>query len=74
MNDEEDFDEDLINFKLTTKKCEDSEEVEKVCHIIGLCSSKWAGIERLMTYLIINRVETFFLVNKKITSDKGIVF
>lgn len=73
QNNEEDFDEDLINFKLTTKKCEKQEEIDKVCHIIGLSASKWGGIERLMTYLIVNRVETFFLVNKKITSDKGLV-
>lgn len=67
---EDDFNYDLISFKLSTNICNDK-YVDQVCNILGLCSSKWAGVESLCTYLLVNRVENYFATNKKIAMEKG---
>lgn len=67
---DEDFPNDLLNYKLPTKMCDD-EYVDQICKVLGMCSVKWGGVESLCSYLLINKVENFFATNKAEISSRG---
>lgn len=62
--------EDEFNALLSTNcastiKCSEN-YVEAVCKLIGMCGSKWFGVENYLTVLIITEVENYLKINKKI--------
>lgn len=62
--------EDEFNALLSTNcastiKCSD-DNVDSICKLIGLCASKWFGVENYLTVLIISEVENYLKINKRI--------
>lgn len=67
--------EDEFNALLSTNcastiKCSE-EYVESVCKLIGMCGSKWYGIENYLTILITSEVENFIKLDKRFRTDGG---
>lgn len=67
--------EDEFNALLSTNcastiKCEDS-YVESVCNLIGMCASKWSGVENYLIILIVSEIENFFKINKRVKTETG---
>lgn len=54
----------------STMKCDDS-YVDATCEMIGMCASKWSGVENYLTILMISEVENFFKINKRLKTDSG---
>ena len=61
--------EEELNFEFSTKKC-DKKYVDTVCEMFGMCAAKWSGVENLLTILLINEVENYFKINKKMRSEE----
>lgn len=66
--------EDEFNALLSTNcastiKCTEN-YVDAVCKLIGMCGSKWLGIEHYLTVLIISEVENYLKINKRITGKQ----
>lgn len=67
--------EDEFNALLSTNcastiKCDDS-YVEAICEMIGMCATKWSGVENYLTILIVSEVENFFKINKRVKMENG---
>lgn len=65
--------EDEFNALLSTNcastiKCTE-EFVEPVCKLIGMCGSKWYGVENYLTILITNEIENFLKLYKRFRTD-----
>lgn len=65
--------EDEFNALLSTNcastiKCTEN-YVDSVCKLIGMCASKWFGVENYLTVLIISEVENYLKINKRITGE-----
>lgn len=54
----------------STMKC-DEDYVDAICEMIGMCASKWSGVENYLTILIISEVENFFKINKRLKMENG---
>ena len=54
----------------STMKCEES-QVEAICEMIGMCGSKWSGMENYLTILIVSEAENFFKINKRVKMEAG---
>jgi hypothetical protein len=54
----------------STMKCDDI-HVEAICEMIGMCGSKWSGMENYLTILIVSEVENFFKINKRVKMEGG---
>lgn len=67
--------EDEFNALLSTNcastiKCSEN-YVDSVVKLIGMCASKWYGIENYLTILLISEVENYLKLNKRIKSELG---
>lgn len=62
---EDDFNALLSTNCASTIKCSEN-YVDPVCKLIGMCASKWFGVENYLTVLIISEVENYLKINKKI--------
>jgi hypothetical protein len=45
--------------------------VDSVCKLIGMCASKWYGVENYLTIIIVSEIENFLKLNKKIKNETG---
>ncbi|CRK98442.1 CLUMA_CG011799, isoform A [Clunio marinus] len=65
--------EDEFNALLSTNcastiKCHEI-YVESICEMMGMCASKWIGVEKYLTILIISEVENFVKINKRFKTE-----
>lgn len=67
--------EDEFNALLSTNcastiKCGD-DYVDSICELVGMCASKWSGVENYLTILIVSEVDNFFKINKRVKIESG---